>query len=329
MFQQVCSLVIQDKLKKCDIDYLDADEAVKEPLKHLSKNWMAPISFKQFSNMCQGKNDIYKKLVQRNGAKDPLRKTLIILDEAHKLFASDVVGAEKPDPDAIKKALHKSYTTSEKDSVRVLLMTATPYTSDPMGMMKLLNLIRPPNSQLPDEFDDFSKEYLDDDGAFTTQGKRKFLDDIAGYISYVNREKDARQFAYPKHHRVIVAMSRSQTILHRQHQVELQNRIKELDVPGAEQRFNDAKKEDADRIKELKARCKGLPKADRPECENELQAFKDASVRRLETLRNALQEVKDNVADMKKAIAFEKKANKNEGKEDASQEYFLLEKCLQ
>jgi superfamily II DNA or RNA helicase len=329
MFQQVCSLVIQDKLKKCDIDYLDADEAVKEPLKHLSKNWMAPISFKQFSNMCQGKNDIYKKLVQRNGAKDPLRKTLIILDEAHKLFASDVVGAEKPDPDAIKKALHKSYTTSDKDSVRVLLMTATPYTSDPMGMMKLLNLIRSPNSQLPDEFDDFSKEYLDDDGAFTTQGKRKFLDDIAGYISYVNREKDARQFAYPKHHRVIVAMSRSQTILHRQHQVELQNRIKDLDVPGAEKRFNDAKKDDAERIRELKARCKGLPKADRPECENELQAFKDASVRRLETLRNALQEVKDNVADMKKAIAFEKKANKNEGKEDASQEYFLLEKCLQ
>jgi hypothetical protein len=38
---------------------------------------------------------------------------------------------------------------------------------------------------------------LDESGDFTPEGRMQYLDDIAGYVSYLNREKDARQFAQP------------------------------------------------------------------------------------------------------------------------------------
>ena len=43
-----------------------------------------PISYKQFTNLIEGKNKFYLDLVKRNGKEDPLKKTLIIIDEAHK-----------------------------------------------------------------------------------------------------------------------------------------------------------------------------------------------------------------------------------------------------
>ena len=42
------------------------------------------------------KGSLYSKLVEINGKTDPLKKTLIIIDEAHKLLAKDLVGPEKP-----------------------------------------------------------------------------------------------------------------------------------------------------------------------------------------------------------------------------------------
>ena len=88
------------------------------------------------------KNKIYDEIVKRNGAKDPLRKTLVIIDEAHKLYSPTVVGSEKPRTDILEEMIQNSYKTSGKDSVRVLLMTATPYTEDGMEMVKLLNILR-------------------------------------------------------------------------------------------------------------------------------------------------------------------------------------------
>jgi hypothetical protein len=38
---------------------------------------------------------------------------------------------------------------------------------------------------------------LDNDGKFTENGRERYLNDIAGYVSYLNREKDARQFSQP------------------------------------------------------------------------------------------------------------------------------------
>ena len=48
------------------------------------------MSYKQFSNLLVGKNKIYDILKTRNGSEDILRKTLIIIDEAHKLYGGDL-----------------------------------------------------------------------------------------------------------------------------------------------------------------------------------------------------------------------------------------------
>lgn len=329
MFQQVCSLVIQDKLKRCDMSFLEPEDAIQAPLKHLSASWMAPISFKQFSNMCARKNDIYKKLVQRNGSKDPLKKTLIILDEAHKLYSKDVIGAEKPDAEAIKNALHHSFNVSGDQSARVLMMTATPYTSDPMDMINLLNLIRSPKDQLQFDFDEFAKTYLDDTGAFTSHGKARFLDQIAGYISYVNREKDARQFAYPKHHNVLVDMSRSASLLQKARVSELKNSL-ETGHNTLQDLVDEHKKEKemlASEKKRLAAECKKVSKDKRSECEENANASLRHIQSSVEAKANAVREQKDAIGEIKRLMAIERK-QQSQKNEDMSQELTLISKCL-
>jgi len=171
----------------------------KSRMKLLSKAWsIRPMSYKQFSNMVSGKNEIYKALVKRNGAADPLRKTLIIIDEAHKLYGEGGLPAnEKPDMNAFSEAVSKSYEVSGSDSVRLLIMTATPITTSPMEFVKLLNLCRERFHRIDDTFEMFASTYLNESGMFSAEGRARFLDEIAGYVSYLNREKDARSFAQP------------------------------------------------------------------------------------------------------------------------------------
>jgi hypothetical protein len=47
---------------------------------------------------------------------------------------------------------------------------------------------------------------LNSEGEFTKHGRKFYLDDISGYVSYLNREKDARQFAQPIIEQVLVPM---------------------------------------------------------------------------------------------------------------------------
>jgi hypothetical protein len=97
----------------------------------------------------------------------------------------------------LESAIQQSYEISGMDSVKVLLMTATPITQDPIELVKLINLMKPSQYQLPSEFDDFARKFLDEHGRFTPEGEKMYLDSIAGHVSYLNREKDARQFAQP------------------------------------------------------------------------------------------------------------------------------------
>jgi hypothetical protein len=194
IFNEVCSETIKEKIRK---GYNIPEEDVKAPLKYLDNRWVEPMSYKQFSNLIAKKNDFYAEMVKRNGKEDPLRKTLIIIDEAHKLFDENVPPLEKPDIKAIKKALYHSYNYSQEDSCKLLLMTATPYTNDPMQLFKLLNLLRE-DDYFEEEFDKFKDKYLDPDTyKFKKDANKLFLDKISGYISYLNREKDVRNFAYP------------------------------------------------------------------------------------------------------------------------------------
>jgi hypothetical protein len=75
-------------------------------------------------------------------------------------------------------------------------MTATPYTNEPVQLFKLLNLLKE-DDYLNENMDEFKEEFLDDNYKFTKDGSRKFLDKISGYISYLDRERDVRHFAYP------------------------------------------------------------------------------------------------------------------------------------
>lgn len=203
MFDQVCSLTVQDHIKK-GMPLPDA-QAARQRI--ISDKWFEPMSYRQFSNLLAGKNQLSNVLIERNGKKDILHKTLIIVDEAHKLFAADVEGQEKADIDVIRNALMTSNKVSGKDGAKILLMTATPYTTDAMDMIRLYNLCRPYDKQFPEDFEKFSELYLDENGLFTEEKKDRFYDDIAGYTSYLNREKDIRSFAYPVIHNIEVPMS--------------------------------------------------------------------------------------------------------------------------
>jgi superfamily II DNA or RNA helicase len=203
MFDQVCHAEISKEVKEGKITANDVEMRMHK----MQQQWLPPMSYRQFSNLVQAKNPLYNLLVSRNGKKDPLRKTFIIIDEAHKLYASDFKGAEKPDVGAFKKALENSYEVSGRDSARVLLMTATPYNETPMELMNLLNLCRPKSEQLPNELPSFIEKYMDADGGFTKEGLKKYMDDIAGHISYLNRESDPSQFAQPVFADVIVPIS--------------------------------------------------------------------------------------------------------------------------
>jgi hypothetical protein len=195
MFDQICNEQIKEEIKKGVT--LPAEHAKR--MRMLSKEWsIRPMSYKQFSNLVSKQNNFYKSIVKKNGEADPLRKTLLIIDEAHKLYGGgDLSSLERPDMNALKQSIQQSFQLSGVDSVKLLLMTATPITENPMELIQLINLCKPSGEQMPEMFSEFSAMYLDEHGRFTPNGETKYLNDIAGYISYLNREKDARQFAQP------------------------------------------------------------------------------------------------------------------------------------
>lgn len=221
MFEMVCHEDIRDKVRAG----IPIPEDMPGRMRLLSKSWgVRPISYKQFSNLVSQNNQYYDQLVKRNGDQDPLRKTLLIIDEAHKLYGGgDLSSIERPDMPAFHRALMNSYAVSGKDSVRVLFMTATPITEDPLELVKLVNLCRPAEQQIPTEFETFADKFLDDKGDFTEIGSKIFLDDIAGHISYLNREGDVRQFARPILREVAVPLVDARTA----------KDIEDFDVVGA------------------------------------------------------------------------------------------------
>ena len=206
MFDQICNESIRHQIENSSL--VIPDEQNKRT-RLLSKSWrIRPLSYKQFTNLVSKQNAYYKTLVKLNGEADPLRKTLLIIDEAHKLYGGEEMSIlERPDMTALHQAIMNSYHVSGNESVKLMLMTATPITKDPMELIKLLNLCKSTEEQMPTEFDEFAKKYLNDEGKFTDTGRMQYLDEIAGYISYLNREKDARQFAQPQIENIMVPIT--------------------------------------------------------------------------------------------------------------------------
>jgi superfamily II DNA or RNA helicase len=257
VFGSVCSADIRRRILKGE----NVPEFVKSnPLKYLSKSWVMPISYKQFTNMLREKNSVYHIMKKRNGAVDPLRKTLVIIDEVHKLFSSDMPAAERPDINVLNAKIQNSYKISGKDSVRLLLLTATPYTNDPMHLIKILNLMQVEADRMPETFAEFKQKYLDDNSIFTATGAKNYLDNIAGNISYLNREKDARQFAYPVFHNVNANMSLSDSKEEMQLKEEINKMIKDLEELEAELKAIPPRKE-MDKKRKLKEDIKDMKSA--------------------------------------------------------------------
>jgi len=256
MFDQVCHEVIRAKLSTGEIAI--PSEQPKR-MKLLSKSWrIRPMSYKQFTNLVEQKNQLYDTLVKINGPIDPLRKTLLVIDEAQKLYGgAGLSSLEQPDMVALHKAIMNSYIVSGPDSVRLLMMTATPITASPMELVQLLNLCRAPEQQMPTHFDDFAKRYLDvETGKFLPDSKYK--DDIAGIVSYLNREKDARQFAIPVIKQIttpMVALDDVLTYDKRSTRDLMNSGILELKAKIEKTNKTIISDLDVNRFKEIKAKC--------------------------------------------------------------------------
>ena len=313
MFDQICSIPIQQRLGAGN----RTPTAYGDRMRLLSDSWsIRPMSYKQFSNLIEGKNDLYKALVKRNGSADPLRKTLLIIDEAHKLYGgADLSSVERPDMNKLKKALMHSYQHSGEDSVKVMVMTATPYTNDPMELVQLLNLLKPKDQQIEDDFDKFSEKYLDSAGNFTKRGSRAFLDDIAGLISYLNREKDARQFSQPIVMKVMTPMSR-------RGEADMPNVDDlEIEMSGLREEVKEyAEKKKAVR-EGVKGACQDLTPKEKKACMAQVKA--DAKAK-LEFMMRAEKSSKNDIKTLRAAISKAKK----DLKDDFSQVGVLQSKCM-
>jgi hypothetical protein len=310
MFDQIC----HDGLREQFTNGTVIPEEQSKRMRLLSKSWsIRPMSYKQFSNMVSKQNAFYHALVKKNGEADPLQKTLLIIDEAHKLYGGgDLSTIERPDMQAFQQAVQNSFVVSGNNSVRLLLMTATPITENPMELIKIINLCKPMETQMPTHFDDFSKEYLDESGHFTPQGEVKYLDAIAGHVSYLNREKDARQFAQPIIHIVKTPIIQNEDDLER-----FDNKYVRLladsDVANlkaqidAQNKTIDAELQELDKSKFsfLHEKCANYEDKQATQCKK----IVNANIRDIiKEAKASVQSVKDNIKDLREKIKERKYA---------------------
>ena len=80
MFDNVCNVTLQREILEGRLNNLPEELGRRRKL--LGKRWLEPISYKQFSNALADKNKYGSQLREINGQRDPLRKTLIIIDDS-------------------------------------------------------------------------------------------------------------------------------------------------------------------------------------------------------------------------------------------------------
>lgn len=259
MFEKICNMRIRDILQNGKT--LPKSRAERMAL--LGKNWLQPISYKQFTNLIKGKNKFYQQMVARNGKEDPFKKTLIIIDEIHKVYSDTLSRLEKPNPEVLQDMVQKSYSVSKKDSLKLLLMSATPITEDPMSAVKILNLLLEGDDRFPEDFEEFKSLYCNDNGLFSNLGSFSFIDKVSGLISYIDRSNDRSQFAYPVMNDIILNINTE--VATNQRMVEIEQRLEVLEENklNTDKQFNKQQiKEFTKEIRELNKEKKQLEKQD-------------------------------------------------------------------
>lgn len=329
MFDTVCSLSMQEKTFKG----VNFPQKLTDKMRLLSKSWsIRPMSYKQFTNLVAGNNKYLEDLVNKNGREDPLKKTLLIIDEAHKLYGGyDLLPAEKPDMKKLDAALQNSFKVSGVDSVKLLLMTATPYTNDPMELIKLLNLVQENNNKLPSSFDEFQHVFLDEEtGTFTEEGRDLFLEKVNGLVSFLDRGNDAREFAQPRVSLVTVPMSLKPVAdimkLKEEHDrdaASLRNIIKQLDENFS--LFKDTRMEQIkDEIKSVCGHLKGQAYLD---CKNTSTPYIQMLLKSVEDMSDKIKHIKDTHTNEIKRLNDEFLRMKEIAENNLSQEHVVEKKC--
>jgi hypothetical protein len=193
-------------------------------------------------------------MVALNGKEDPFRKTLIIVDEIHKIYSSTLSTLEKPNPEVLQTMIQNSYKVSGANSLKLLLMTATPITDDHMSSVKILNLLLENYERFPEEFERFKTMYCNENGLFTENGSQEFMNRVTGLVSYIDRSNDRSQFAYPVIRDVLLEVNKKQKNLSGLN--EIAKKIQEY-----EDKLNNKEvKLPKEEIKELKSEIKNMKK---------------------------------------------------------------------
>jgi hypothetical protein len=351
MFDDVCHIILAERMKKDGL-VMPEDPAKRKRL--LSKNWIEPISYKTFSNLLTpGAHNVYMdKLIERNGKADILRKTLIVIDEAHKLYGGDLKAAERPNMEIMERLLQKSYELSGKDSARLLIMTATPFTNSPMELFKLINLCKDNASEkITTDIKEFKKLYMHTgthDNTLSEAGSKKLADKLCGYISYLNREQDPTQFAQPIMIEVPVIMSHIEDPDMRQEVFSVSSDTKadklvnktmmktQLEVIKVlKTRLKETQKRSKDDLKRRQAHCKTIKnRAEKAKCMNKAkQEIEDEVKQTVEAIKAELAELTQSETTTKETGKAQKQKLKNmkekikELRESLLQEVMLVEKC--
>jgi len=200
IFGSVCSAPLIKEIEENGL-VIPSDRSKAKRL--LSRSWFAPITYRMLQNALKKENALGRSLYEAN-PEDPLKKTFLIIDEIHKLQDGDLSAGEAADFNFIREHIWKSYAASGDDSVRPLVMTATPITDTPKELFEILNILIPKESNRLMEFSKYREKFSDDTGHINEEGKEYFQDKAKGLISYLNREYDPTTFAQPKFHQVLV-----------------------------------------------------------------------------------------------------------------------------
>lgn len=98
------------------------------------------ISYRQLTNALDTKNNMGRAMNRRN-KEDVLKNTLLIIDEAHKMFTGELDRTEMPDVNLLYKKLQESYKNSGYESVRIVFLTATPMIDSPLPLLNMINML--------------------------------------------------------------------------------------------------------------------------------------------------------------------------------------------
>lgn len=118
-----------------------------------------------------------------DGKADPLRKTVIVIDEVHNIWTRDPsslpLPEQVPHPELIENAIWTSYKLSGNDSCKLVLLSATP-TDNLLTFTRLLNLLipDPENRFIPKELQERENSKSDADTK-----RRKKEQKLANYLS--------------------------------------------------------------------------------------------------------------------------------------------------